>query len=162
MTPLLNGFTIRCIRTPSMSFRRPILSVCLVVAIFATGGMGVAGGRVICVGDEGHLAVAGARDHGTQSCHECCAEAEPPGGHSSVLAREADCVDWSLDAQGVERPSGPSDAEGGAGAVAPPALIIGAGLGLGGFERLPHSSTVHSGEIPRAHLTHLSSVILLI
>ena len=143
-----------------MMRRRPILAGCLVVAIFATAVLGVPGGRVICVGEAGHLAVAGA--HAADRKHECCCEDEGTGEEHAVAAAESDCSDWSLDAQHLERASvqrtGDIDA---AGPVTP--LII-----AGDVDRL-HTTISRStatdrspGGIPRAHLALIGPVILII
>jgi hypothetical protein len=142
--------------------RRPILAACLIVAVFATGGLGIAGGRVICVGAEGHLAVAGAHDGAQQ--HDCCCENQADDHEQAPsLVSGADCSDWSLDAQHAPRTAGDGDTVQ-ATDFAPIAPVM-----LAGNEFCNPSSIRPSprfgaafAQIPRAHLAPLSTTILLI
>jgi hypothetical protein len=142
--------------------RRPILAACLIVAVFATGSLGIAGGRVICVGAEGHLAVAGTHDGPQQ--HDCCCESQPNDHEQpAALASGSDCSDWSLDAQHAQR----ATADGDTAQItdfAPIAPVLFAGNEFRNPLKICLSARSEAAfaQIPRAHLVPLSTTILLI
>jgi hypothetical protein len=145
-----------------MTRRRPILAACLIVAIFATGSLGIAGGRVICVGDEGHLAVAGAHEGPQQ--HDCCCE-DQPNDHEqpAAIASGSDCSDWSLDAQHAQRTANDCDgAQFSDFAPIAPVLFPGNEFCNPRSICLSSSSETVFAQIPRAHLVPVSTTILLI
>jgi hypothetical protein len=142
-----------------MNRRRPILAACLIVAIFAAAVLGVPGGRVICVGESGHVAVAGS--HAADQKHECCCETDGDDDQKSFAAAESDCSDWSLDAQHVEPASqrGAPDLLGLT--LNPSAWTIDCGLHWT-WVQVSTGSTAKTGGIPRAHLALIAPVVLLI
>ena len=143
----------------SMMQRRPILAGCLVVAIFATAVLGVPGGRVICVGEAGHLAVSGA--HAADRKHECCCEDEGAVEGESVAAAESDCSDWSLDAQHLERAAAQRADVDCIGPAIPPIFSDDVALLCTSTSRST-ATDGGAGGISRAHLALIGPVILVI
>ena len=145
-----------------MSPRRPILASCLIAVAFATGGLGIAGGRVLCVGARGHVAVVGA--HGPAD-HHCCggSESEPADHDESTSRSSSDCTDWSLDAQHADRGAAGCDDTRIADFV-PIDLAILATIELGNrlVSTSPSRAELPFAQIPRAHLAPLATTLLLI
>ena len=147
-----------------MSPRRPILASCLIAVVFATGGLGIAGGRVLCVGAGGHMAVAGAGGHNDPKRHHCCGDSEShPADDESTSPSSSDCTDWSLDAQHADRAAaGCGDAR--VTDFVPIDLAILSPIEIGNSIAIHSSSRAQLpfAQIPRAHLAALATTLLLI
>jgi hypothetical protein len=147
-----------------MSPRRPILASCLIAVVFATGGLGIAGGRVLCIGAGGHVAVAGTGGHNDPNRHHCCGESEShPADDESTSPSSSDCTDWSLDAQHADRGAaacGDSHITD----LVPIDLAMLAPIEFDSPLAIHPSSRADSpfAQTPRAHLAPLATTLLLI
>lgn len=145
-----------------MSRTRPILAACLVLVVFTTGGVGIGGGRVICIGAGGHVAVAGT--HEGPEKHECCSHSESESHEGpATLGSTSDCTDWSLDAQHAQRAADGLDAAQlhDFAPIAPHLLTGGQHFCLPDIDPSSLFETANA-RIPRAHLAPLATTVLLI
>jgi hypothetical protein len=139
--------------------RRPILSLFLCTAVLLSAGTGVANGMVLCLADDGCLAIEFPHAKHAGCHHGFGDDADDAGDDTiAVAATNHSCTDATLGAQTVERSTHRKVAPSG---QPPLAAILLPSLSSLGLDSRPSYLAV-TGEPPAsASLRVLSTIILL-